>query len=85
MCTCTPQTHIEEYKGRGATVASDVTGHRGPKNAIKLTYLGINIKVITSFTTVFTNIKKITSFTKIVVKVGNHKYMKLVKNRPECV
>ena len=31
MCTCTPQTHIEEYKGRGATVASDVTGHRGPK------------------------------------------------------
>ena len=30
MCTCTPQTHIEEYKGRGATVASDVTGHRGP-------------------------------------------------------
>ena len=31
MCTCTPQTHIEEYKGRGATVASDVTGHRGLK------------------------------------------------------
>ena len=22
---------FEEYKGRGATVASDVTGHRGPK------------------------------------------------------
>ena len=32
---------------------------------------------------VFTNIKKITSFTKIIVKVGNHKTMKLVKNRPE--
>ena len=31
MCTCTPQTHIEEYKGWGTTVASDVTGHRGPK------------------------------------------------------
>ena len=28
---------------------------------------------------VFTNIKEITSFTKIIVKVGNHKYMKLVK------
>ena len=34
MCTCTPQTHIVEYKGRGATVASDVTGHRSPKNNI---------------------------------------------------
>ena len=34
---------------------------------------------------VFTNIKKITSFTKIIVKVRNHKYMKLVKNRPESV
>ena len=34
---------------------------------------------------IFTNIKKITSFTKIIVKVGNHKNMKLVKNRPECV
>ena len=31
MCTCTPQTHIGEYKGRGATVASDVTGHRALK------------------------------------------------------
>ena len=34
---------------------------------------------------VFTNIKKITSFTKIIVKVGNHEYMKLVKNKPERV
>ena len=34
---------------------------------------------------VSTNIKKITSFTKIIVKVGNHKYVKLVKNRPERV
>ena len=34
---------------------------------------------------VFTNVKKIISFTKIIVKVGNHKYMKLVKNRPERV
>ena len=33
----------------------------------------------------FTNIRKITSFTKIIVKVGNHKNMKLVKNRPERV
>ena len=33
----------------------------------------------------FTNIRKITSFTKIIVKVRNHKNMKLVKNRPECV
>ena len=34
---------------------------------------------------VFTNTKKITSFTEIIVKVGNHKYMKLVKNKPERV
>ena len=34
---------------------------------------------------VFTNIKKITSFTKIIAKFGNHKTMKLVKNRPEHV
>ena len=34
---------------------------------------------------VFTNIKKITSFTKIIAKVGNHKNVKLVKNRPERV
>ena len=34
---------------------------------------------------VFTNIKKITSFTKIIVKVGNHKIMKLVKNKLERV
>ena len=34
---------------------------------------------------VFTNTKKITSSTEIIVKVGNHKYMKLVKNRPERV
>ena len=34
---------------------------------------------------VFTNIKKITSFSKIIVKVGNHKNVKYVKNRPECV
>ena len=34
---------------------------------------------------VFTNIREITSFTQIIVKVGNHKYMKLVKNRPERV
>ena len=33
---------------------------------------------------VFTNIKKI-SFTKIIVKVENHKTMKLVKNKPERV
>ena len=31
----------------------------------------------------FTNIRKITSFTKIIVKVGNHKNSKLVKNKPE--
>ena len=31
MCTCTPQTHIVEYKGGGATVAPDVTGHRALK------------------------------------------------------
>ena len=30
-----------------------------------------------------TNMKKITSFIKIIVKVENHKNMKLVKNRPE--
>ena len=34
---------------------------------------------------VFTKIKKITSFTKIIVKVGNHKNMKLVKNKLERV
>ena len=34
---------------------------------------------------VFANIKKITSLTKIFVKVGNHKNMKLVKNKPERV
>ena len=34
---------------------------------------------------VFTNTKKITSFTKIIVKVGNQKNVKLVKNRPERV
>ena len=34
---------------------------------------------------VFTNIKKITSFTKIIVKVGNHKNVKLVKNKLEHV
>ena len=34
---------------------------------------------------VFTNIKKITSFTKIIVKVGNHKNVKLAKDRPERV
>ena len=34
---------------------------------------------------VFTNTKKTTSFTKIIVKVENHKTMKLVKNKPECV
>ena len=34
---------------------------------------------------VFTTIKKITSFTKIIVKVGKHKTMKLVKNKPERV
>ena len=32
---------------------------------------------------VFTNTKKITSFTKIIIKVRNHKNMKLAKNRPE--
>ena len=31
---------------------------------------------------VFTNIKKITSFAKIIVKVGKHKNVKLIKNRP---
>ena len=34
---------------------------------------------------VFTNTKKITGFTKIIVKVENHKTMKLVKNKPERV
>ena len=34
---------------------------------------------------VFTNTKKITSFNKIIVKGENHKTMKLVKNKPECV
>ena len=34
---------------------------------------------------VFTNTKKITSFTKFVVKVENHKTIKLVKNKPERV
>ena len=34
---------------------------------------------------VFTNTKEITSFTKIIVKVENHKTMKLVKNKPERV
>ena len=34
---------------------------------------------------VFTNIRKITSFTEIIVKVGNHKNIKLVKNRPERI
>ena len=32
---------------------------------------------------VFTNTKKITSFIEIIVKVENHKTMKLAKNRPE--
>ena len=31
MCTCTPQTHIVEYKGWGAPVAQDVTSHRALK------------------------------------------------------
>ena len=31
MCTCTPQTHIEGYKGWGAPVAQDVTSHRALK------------------------------------------------------
>ena len=30
-----------------------------------------------------TNTMKITSFTKVMIKVGNHKNGKLVKNRPE--
>ena len=34
---------------------------------------------------VFTNTKKITSFTRIIIKVGNHKNMKLAKTRPERV
>ena len=34
---------------------------------------------------VFTNTKKITSFTKIITKVGNHKNMKLAKNKLERV
>ena len=34
---------------------------------------------------VFTNIKKITNFTKIIIKVGNHKNVKLVKNKLERV
>ena len=34
---------------------------------------------------VFTKIKKITSFTEIIVKVWNHKNVKLVKNRLEHV
>ena len=31
----------------------------------------------------FTNLKKIPSFTEIIIKVGNHKNGKLVKNKPE--
>ena len=31
MCTCTPQTHIVEYKGGGVPVAQDVTSHRALK------------------------------------------------------
>ena len=53
MCTCTPQTHIVEYKGGGAPVAQDVTSHKGPKNTTKITYLGINRIVITCFTNEF--------------------------------
>ena len=34
---------------------------------------------------VFANIRKITSFTKVIVKAGNHKNMKLFKNKPERV
>ena len=34
---------------------------------------------------VFTNTKKMTSFTEIIVKVENHKIMKLAKNKPERV
>ena len=34
---------------------------------------------------VFTNTKKMTSFSKIIIKVGNHKNMKVAKNRPERV
>ena len=34
---------------------------------------------------VFTNTKKMTSLTKIIIKVGNHKNMKLAKNKPKRV
>ena len=34
---------------------------------------------------VFTNTKKITSLTNIIIKIGNHKNMKLAKNKPERV
>ena len=34
---------------------------------------------------VFTNTRKITGFTKIIVKVENHKTMKLAKNKPKRV
>ena len=53
MCTCTPQTHIVEYKGRGAPVAQDVTSHRALKIQQKITHLGINRIVITCFTNKF--------------------------------
>ena len=34
---------------------------------------------------VFAYMRKITSFTKIIVKVENHKNVKLAKNKPEHV
>ena len=53
MCTCTPQTHIVEYKGGGAPVAARCYQLQGPKNTTKITHLGINMIVITCFTNEF--------------------------------
>ena len=53
MCTCTPQTHIVEYKGRGAPCGPRCYQPQGPKNTTKITHLGINRIVITSFTNDF--------------------------------
>ena len=40
------QTHLYDETGRGAPVPQVVSSHKGPKKAIKITHLGINIKVI---------------------------------------
>ena len=50
--------HSSDPYGRNIKVGvplwlQDVTRPQGPKNAIKITHLGINIKVITCFTNGF--------------------------------